>query len=101
MMKRVKTLLSFKTFLDGFLTCELAHVQIDGSGWCFNFFHAGKSFMISCRLLIFSKSFFFQKILSGIPSESNSLDPDQARHIVGPDLGPNCLQRLSADDSDR
>ena len=28
---------------------------------------------------------------------SNSLDPDQARHLVGPDLGPNCLQRLSAD----
>ena len=23
---------------------------------------------------------------------SNSLDPDQARHYVGPDLGPNCLQ---------
>ena len=29
---------------------------------------------------------------------SNSLDPDQARCFVGPDLGPNCLQRLSADD---
>ena len=28
---------------------------------------------------------------------SNSLDPDQAQHFVGPDLGPNCLQRLSAD----
>ena len=28
---------------------------------------------------------------------SNSLDPDQARHFVGPDLGPKCLQRLSAD----
>ena len=28
---------------------------------------------------------------------SNSLDPDQDRHFVGPDLGPNCLQRLSAD----
>ena len=28
----------------------------------------------------------------------NSLDPDQDRHSVGPDLGPNCLQRLSADD---
>ena len=28
---------------------------------------------------------------------SNSLDPDQTRHFVGPDLGPNCLQRLSAD----
>ena len=28
---------------------------------------------------------------------SNSLHPDQARHFVGPDLGPNCLQRLLAD----
>ena len=26
-----------------------------------------------------------------------SLDPDKARHFVGPDLGANCLQRLSAD----
>ena len=37
---------------------------------------------------------------------SNSLDPDQAQHFVGPDLGPNgpdlgpnCLQKLSADDT--
>ena len=30
---------------------------------------------------------------------SNSLDPDQARRFVGPDLGLNCLQRLSADDT--
>ena len=29
---------------------------------------------------------------------SNSLDPGQAQHSVGPDLGPNCLQWLSADD---
>ena len=29
---------------------------------------------------------------------SNSLDPGQARHkYVGPDLDPNCLQRLSTD----
>ena len=28
---------------------------------------------------------------------SNSLDPDQAGQNVGPDLGPNCLQGLSAD----
>ena len=27
---------------------------------------------------------------------SNDLDPDQDRHSVGPDLGPNSLQRLSA-----
>ena len=25
---------------------------------------------------------------------SNCLDPDQARHFVMPDLGPNCLQRF-------
>ena len=29
---------------------------------------------------------------------SNSLDPDQDRHSVSPDLGPNCLLRLSAED---
>ena len=34
----------------------------------------------------------FRKILSEIPSVSNSLDPDQARHFVGPDLGPNCFK---------
>ena len=28
---------------------------------------------------------------------SNSLDPDQGQHIVGPDLGPNCLQRLQSE----
>ena len=26
---------------------------------------------------------------------SNSLDPDQGQHSVGPDLGPNYLQRFS------
>ena len=31
-------------------------------------------------------------------SVSKCLHPDQDRHSVGPDLGPNCLQRLSADD---
>ena len=27
------------------------------------------------------------------------MDPDQARHFVGPDLGPYCLQGLSADET--
>ena len=31
---------------------------------------------------------------------SNSLDPDQARHFVGPALDPKCLQRLSSVDTD-
>ena len=32
---------------------------------------------------------------------SNSLNPDQAQRFVGPYLGPNCLQRLSANDTSR
>ena len=32
---------------------------------------------------------------------SNSLDPDQTRQNVGPDLGPNCLYRSSAENKSR
>ena len=32
---------------------------------------------------------------------SNSLNHDLARRFVMPDLGPNCLQRLLADDTSR
>ena len=47
----------------------------------------------------FFQNQLFLKILSGIPSVSNSLDPDQARHFVVPYPSSNCLQRLSADDT--
>ena len=40
---------------------------------------------------------FFPKILSE-NNQCHSLDPDQDRHSVGPDLDPNCLLKLSADD---
>ena len=30
---------------------------------------------------------------------SNILDTDQDRRYIGPDLGPNCLPRLSTDDT--
>ena len=29
------------------------------------------------------------------------MDPDQARRVVGPNLGPNCFQSLSADDTNK
>ena len=45
-----------------------------------------------CHINLFDCWIFFKTI-----RVSNSLDPDQARHFVGSDLGPNCLQRLSAD----
>ena len=58
-------------------------------------------------LLLSSADFFqnklFRKIISRILSVSNlsvsnGLDPDQDCHFVCPDLYPNHLQRLSADD---
>ena len=30
--------------------------------------------------------------LKYVPPVSNSLDPDQAQHLILPDLGPNCLK---------
>ena len=47
-----------------------------------------------CCLLIFFKINFFSKKSFRV---SKVLDPDQDRHYVGPDLGPKCLQKLSAD----
>ena len=41
----------------------------------------------------FTKSTFLKISFRNINMVSNSLDPDQARHFVGPDLGPNCFQR--------
>ena len=57
------------------------------------------------RLLnFFLKSTLFEKksFRNTIPSDYQAVwDPDQARRFVGFDLGPNCLQRLSADDTRR
>ena len=59
---------------------------------CSVIFHA--SVDVCC--LFFSKNSFRNTI-----RKSNSLDSDQDRHFVGPDLGTNCLQRLSADEKKR
>ena len=61
--------------------------------------HTGKFFAnFFCRLLNFSKSTFLKNSFGNTIRVSNTLDPDQARHSVGPDLGTNYLQRFSADD---
>ena len=55
-------------------------------------------------LLSLSVDFFFSKLnfsknsFRNTTRVSNCLDPYQDQQNVGPDLGPNCLQRLSADD---
>ena len=52
--------------------------------------------------LLYYADFFFKTTFSKNIQEYNQsvkqLDPDQVRS-VGPDLGPNCLQKLSADDT--
>ena len=53
-------------------------------------------FPIFWRLLEFSKSTFINTI-----RVSYSLDPNQAWRYVEPDLGLNCLQKLSTDDTRR
>ena len=51
-------------------------------------------------MLTFSK-INFQKIISEHYQSVNQLNPDQDRHYVCPDQGPNCLQWLSADNESR
>ena len=58
--------------------------------------------MLFCRLLIFFSKLVFSKNTSRNTTwVSNSSDPDLAQQHVGPDLGPNCLQRFSADVTSR
>ena len=49
----------------------------------------------------FSKFFFFFKIFFQTIRVAKGLDPDQEWRSLGPDLGPICWQRLSADDKIR
>ena len=64
----------------------------------FNSLPPGKFIILFCRLLIFFQNQLFRKILSGIPPECQpvliQIRPDL---FIGPDLGPNRLQKLSVD----
>ena len=53
---------------------------------------------VSCIYIFHYKR---KKIFRNTIRVTNSMGPDQARHFVGLDLGPNCLQRLSTDDTSR
>ena len=59
----------------------------------------GNLFMLSLSFAgIFSKFNFSKNSFRNTVRVSNSLDPDQDRHYVGPDLGHNCLPSLSTDE---
>ena len=64
-----------------------------------NYLHAGKCFvlLLSSAVFFFTINFLKNSFRNTI-RVSNGLDPYQDRHSVGPDLGSNHLQRLSADD---
>ena len=82
-------------FLSGCLRQVLLYTEDDVSNTEKYSLPTGKFSMLFCRLLIFLKSSFPKYSFRNIIRVSNSLDPDQDRH----DLGPNCLQKLSADDT--
>ena len=48
------------------------------------------------KINLFEK--FFQEYHQSV---KQFLDPDQAKHVVRADLSPNCLQKISADDTRR
>ena len=60
--------------------------------------HAVQLIMLLLLSAYFFNINFFKNSFENTIGVSNSLDPDQDQHSVGPDLGPNCLQRLSTDD---
>ena len=67
--------------------------------------HPWKQKKISCRLFcllrIFSKSTLIKNSFRNTIKVLNGLDPIHSQRFVRPDLGPNCLQRLSADNTSR
>ena len=67
----------------------MGYIFEDSLALPFNSLHAGKfciSFVLFFFVFVFFRTDFFEKNLSGIPSVSTSLDPNQAQHFVGPDL---------------
>ena len=74
------------------VSTNILEAGIKFSSACWVIFHA-----ILSSAGLFSKSTFSKISSRHTIRESNGLDLDHDQHSVGPDLGPNCLQRLSTD----
>ena len=61
-------------------------------------YERGQYRKIDSHLLIFSKLISSKTSFRNTNNVPNSLHLDQPERFVQPDLGPNCLQRLSKDD---
>ena len=72
----------------------MIHIH-DALPLCMHFWSSDDLFFF--KINFFKKKKIFQEHYQGV----NGLDPNQDRQnvgSVGPDLGPNCLPRFSADD---
>ena len=101
---KVKYLLSYNTFTfqDTYIN-KVYCFKFQGMSpsfmvlfWFFliNSLHAGIFSRFFCCQLIFFKPIFFRKKFSYIIKVPNSLDPDQNRRCVGPDLVLNCSKKV-------
>ena len=66
-----------------------------------NFLGISHAFLPSDLLIFFFKINFSEKKIQKYHLSVEQTGSDQARHFVRPDLGPNCLQRLSVDNTGR
>ena len=92
--------------------CDKYHVHVDHVNYTscnvikfyacgFDSLPTGQLFML-CGLQIVFQIQTFRKILSGIPSEYQTIWIQIRPGVfIGPGLDPNCLQRLSADGTSR
>ena len=88
-----------QTVCKSYQQTTLVDNELIKSSWVFSFLTlcmlgSFSYFLVACCL--FFKINFFKKFFQE-HRVSNGLNLDQDRHFVGRDLGPNCLQRLSAD----
>ena len=56
-------------------------------------------FFACCSFFFYFKINFFKIFVQECHQSDKQYDPDQARNNVGSDLGPDCWQQLSADDT--
>ena len=82
---------SVHTYLDNWMQTHNTVKEFNSAPW--KMFH---TFLLSADF--FSKSTFLENSFRNTIRVSNRLDPD---HFFGPDPGPNCLQRLSAEGTRR
>ena len=83
--------------VSGEMFCLFLELHVGGfptavNSACWKLFHA---FIVS--LLTYQNYFFSHNSFKNTMRVSNSWVPDQERHSVSPDVGPNYLQRLQAD----